>query len=84
MILTGIIQRLVRDETATDGTVTLRTSMDGQNQSVTAVLTQHDYHRAIQAHREKVPVVMRGDLDRAGQRWRLLNPSIADIITYDA
>ncbi len=84
VILTGIIQRLVRDETATDGTVTLRTSMDGQNQSVTAVLTRHDYHRAIQAHRDKVPVVMRGDLDRAGQRWRLLNPYIVDTITCDA
>lgn len=26
---------------------------------------------------------MRGDLERAGQRWRLLNPSIEDVIVND-
>ena len=41
------------------------------------------YHRAIEAHKTKAPVVMRGDLERAGQRWRLLNPSIEDVIVND-
>lgn len=83
VILVGLVQRLARSEADTDGTVTLRTSIDGQNQSVLAVLPQPDYHRAIQAHKQKAPIVMRGDLERTGQRWRLLGPSIQDIITYD-
>ena len=83
VILVGLVQRLARSEADTDGTVTLRTSIDGQNQSVVAVLPQADYHRAIQAHKQRAPVVMRGDLERMGQRWRLLGPSIEDVIMYD-
>ena len=45
-----------------------------------AVLKQSDYERAIQAHETKSPLVMEGDLERTGQRWRLLNPRIADVI----
>ena len=81
--LFGLVQRLARDETEIEGTVTLRTSIDGNNQSVLAVLPQSDYHRAIQAHKEKAVVVMQGDLERMGQRWRLLNPAIRDIIQND-
>ena len=81
--LVGLVQRLQREERETDGTVTLRTSIDGRNQSVVAVLPQSDYHRAIQAHRMKSPVVIRGDLEKAGRRWRLLNPSIEDVILND-
>ena len=83
VVLVGLVQRLTRDETDTEGTVTLRTSIDGSNQSVVTVLPQSDYHRAIEAHKTKAPVVMRGDLERAGQRWRLLNPSIEDVIVND-
>ena len=83
MILVGLVQRLARGEAETDGTVTLRTSIDGQNQSVAVVLPQADYHRAIQAHKQKAPVVMRGDLETTGQRWRLLNPAIEDVIMCD-
>ena len=75
---------LKRDKAETDGTVTLLTSIEGQNQSVKAVLKQSDYERAVSAHKEKAPVVMKGDLERLGQRWRLLNPSIADVIREDA
>ena len=83
VVLVGLVQRLTRDETDTDGTVTLRTSIGGSNQSVVTVLPQSDYHRAIEAHKTKAPVVMRGDLERSGQRWRLLNPSIEDVIAND-
>ena len=82
-VLIGLVRRLARDETETDGTVTLLTSIDGKNQSVLVVLPQSDYHRAIQAHKSRAPVVMRGDLERMGQRWRLLNPSILDVIVDD-
>ena len=80
VILVGLVQRLARDEANTAGTVTLRTSIDGTNQSVAVVLPQSDYYRAIAAHKKKAPVVIRGDLERMGQRWRLLNPSVEDVI----
>ena len=81
--LVGLVQRLKRGDEDTDGTVSLRTSIAGKNRSVTAVLPQSDYNLAIQAHKEKTPVVMRGDLEKAGQRWRLLGPSIEDVIVDD-
>lgn len=77
------VQRLQRDDGDADGTVTLRTSINGRIQSVTAVLNQPDYHRAIEAHKEKDPVIVAGDLDRLGQRWRLLNPHVVAVITND-
>ena len=81
--LIGVVQELRRDETETDGTVTIRTSIADRDQSVKAVLKQSDYDRAIQAHKEKTPVVMRGDLDRTGQRWRLLNPCLVHVISNE-
>ena len=48
--------------------------------SVRADLPQSDYERAIRAHREKTPICMEGDLDRIGQRWRLLNARVVDVI----
>ena len=78
--LFGVVQRLKRYETDTEGTIALRASIKGQNQEVVAVLKQSDYERAIQAHKTKSPLVMEGDLERTGQRWRLLNPRIADVI----
>ncbi len=81
--LFGFVQRLKRDNDETDGTVTLRVSVEGKTQSVTAVLNQADYDRAISAHREKEPVIVEGDLERFGQRWRLSSPRIVSIITRD-
>lgn len=78
--LFGVVQRLKRAETDTKGTIALRASINGQNQVVVAVLKQSDYERAIQAHETKSSLVMEGDLERTGQRWRLLNPRIADVI----
>lgn len=80
VVLIGIVRMLKRGEAEQDGTVSLRTSIDGRNQSVSIVLKQFDYERAVLAHKEKEPVVIKGDLDRVGQRWRLLNPSILDVI----
>lgn len=81
--LIGVVQELRRDETETEGTVTLRTSIADRDQSVKAVLKQSDYDRAIQAHKEKTPLVMRGDLERTGQRWRLLNPLLVHVISNE-
>ena len=81
--LFGMVQQLRRDETEADGTISLRTSIDGQNRSVSVLLNQSDYEKAIQAHKDKAPVILKGDLERTGQRWRLLNPRITDIIRED-
>ena len=81
--LVGHVQRLKRDDDEMDGTITLRTDIDGGVLSVEAVLSQPDYDRAIQAHKSRAPVVVKGDLERFGRRWRLHNPRIADVITGD-
>ena len=75
------VRRLRREDRETDGTVTFSASVQGRTQSVTAVLNQSDYNRAIDAHREKEPVIVEGDLERFGQRWRLSNPRIVEVIT---
>ena len=79
--LVGRVQRLQRSDGQTDGTVTLRTWIDRRVRSVSAILNGGDYDRAIQAHRDNAPVVMFGDLERFGGRWRLRNPRIVDIIS---
>ena len=80
VLIFGSVQRLKRDQEETDGTITLRAYVDEQIQSVIAVLTQPDYERAIEAHQQKAPVIMTGDLERIGQRWRLLNPRVIAVI----
>ena len=77
----GIVRRLSRDAAEDEGTIALKTSMDGKSQSVVAVLSRSDYQRAVRAHGEQVAVVLEGDLERDGQRWRLLNPRLVDVIT---
>ena len=83
MILGGFVRMLKRSEEERDGTVTLLTSIDGRNQSVTTVLKQADYERAVSAHKERASVVAKGDLERVKQRWSLLNPTIVDVIRND-
>lgn len=78
--VSGIVRRLRRDETEVGGDVVLRTSIGSRNQSVTAYTEQFDYEKAIRAHQMKAPIVMEGDLERIGKRWRLLNARVVDII----
>ena len=83
VLLFGYIQRLKGRHEETYGTITLRVYVDGQIQSVVAALTQSDYERAIEAHQQKAPVIMAGDLDRIGQRRRLLNPRVVAVIPQE-
>ena len=78
--LFGTVQRLRRDEDEVSGTINLRTSIDGKNRSVAVVLKKTEYDRAIQAHKERMPIILQGDLERSGQRWCLLNARIEAII----
>ena len=79
--LIGRIQRLQRSDGQMDGTVVLRIWIDERVRSVSAVLNSRDYDRAILAHKDNAPVVIFGDLERFGSRWRLRNPRIVDIIS---
>lgn len=79
MRLPGFVSHLKRDG-GTDGEVTMSTSIDGRKAAVTTVLAQLDYERAAEAHLNKAFVVLEGDLERVGQRWRLLNPHIVEVI----
>ncbi len=78
--LFGFVQRLKRDQDTVEGTVTLKTSLDGKSQSVTAVLDQPTYELAVQAHRDRSAIVMKGDLEAVGLRWQIYNGQISDII----
>lgn len=82
--LYGFVRLLTRgEEEDDDGIIGLATKIDGQPQSVKVVLERVDYERAIRAHHDRVPVVLNGDLDRMGQRWRLLNPRLTGVIRDD-
>ena len=78
--LHGFVRLLKRDQADIDGVVRLAADVDGQQQSVVAVLERADYEKAVQAHGDKALVVFAGDLEREGQRWRLLNPHLENVI----
>ena len=81
--LYGFVRLLRREEADDEGTIGLVTDIDGQRQSVAAVLERLDYERAVQAHGDRALVVLAGDLERMGQRWRLLNPHLEKVIRND-
>ncbi len=81
--LIGYVRRLTRGEAEEDGTIRLVTNIDGKGQSVTALLDRQDYEQVVQAHSDRVPVLLTGDLERMGQRWRLLNPHLEEVLRDD-
>ena len=82
--LHGFVQLLKRPETEDDGTIHLKAHIEGQEQSVTTVLAQSDYEKAVQAHRDRAMVTLKGDLERQGQRWRLLNGQVEAVLANEA
>lgn len=81
--LVGFVSRLRREKTERQGEVTLQVrppDAPGQRRTVTAVLGERDYERAIEAHRYKLAVIARGDLQRIGSRWHLQSPRIEDVL----
>ena len=81
--LFGSVHKLKREQYEIDGQVTLKAEVDGKMQSVNAILDQHNYSVAISAHDARNPVVVTGDLERAGQRWKLTNANIRALGTDD-
>ena len=80
--LHGFVARLKR-KGAEDGTVFVQASIDKQTASVAAVLQRADYERAIQAHRDRARIILEGDVERAGQRWHLLNARLVEVVSDD-
>ena len=78
--LVGFVNILNRTEDQEEGKIRLKAEIDGQMQSVNAVLEQSEYARAIKAHAEQATVIAEGDLERVGQRWNLRNARIKAIL----
>lgn len=72
--LEGIIVKLARDENNTDRRVTMKAIVDGRLASVQAELLPEDYNKAIDAHKDNIPISVNGTLERVGRRWHLKNP----------
>ena len=81
MCITGPVERLTREESELDGTITIRAYVESKVRSIKAVFRYADYGRAVRAHGEKASIVLHGDLERVGQRWRLLNPRVVEVIS---
>ena len=81
--LFGSVHKLKRDEYEVEGQVTFKVDMDGQNKSVSSVLDQNNYSVAISAHKARNPVIVTGDLERVGQRWRVTNAVVREVVSDD-
>ncbi|WP_295405705.1 hypothetical protein [uncultured Thiocystis sp.] len=79
MELFGTVFQLKRDQDEAEGLVTLKALVDGKIQSVKATLDQANYRQAVQAHDQQLPVLVRGDLERIGQRWRLNGAELLNV-----
>ena len=77
--LVGSVHKLIRDQEEMEGVVALRAEIDGKIQSVAAVLDEENYGVAIRAHEARNPVIVDGDLERIGQRWRVTNASVREL-----
>ena len=76
----GYVSALARDQPDPDGRVTIRAVIDGALASVKAQFSQSEYSRIADAHTRRMSVSLEGDLQREGQRWRLINPRDLTVI----
>jgi hypothetical protein len=81
--LFGTVHTLKRRDEDIEGLVTLRAMVDDRPQSVRAVLDQANYSIAVQAHDSKTPVVVKGDLERVGQRWQITNAQVTSLLQIE-
>ena len=78
----GYVLRFKRSETEEDERSRSGASLDRKSLGTT-MLDEFQYSRAVQAHDRRYPIITEGDLERKGQRWRLLNPRIVEVIGYE-
>ncbi|HEX4710443.1 hypothetical protein [Phenylobacterium sp.] len=76
----GYVISLARTEHEAEGSVTLKTLVDGRERSLRVELSEPDYEVALRAHRDRAPVMLRGDIEMKGQRWRITQPRDLRII----
>lgn len=76
----GYVVTLTRPEYEMEGTVTLKSLIDGKERSLRVDLSQQDYEVALKAHEARAPVMLRGDVEMKGQRWRVTQPRELRII----
>ena len=74
--LHGQVHRLIRKEEEDYRNIHLLTKIDGRRYSVAARLSPLDYEIAVQAHKDKSRMTLKGDLGRVGQRWHLHNARV--------
>lgn len=77
--LFGPVVRLRRDESEDDGFVTMTAMIDEAPRAVGVRLDQTGYRAAIEAHKSKHLLVVRGDLEKAGNRWTLQNARVQQV-----
>jgi len=70
----GVVVRLGRAEGASTGRATVLGLVEGRPGKVVMELGAQDYDRAIQAHRDHLPVVCVGEIRQNGTSFVLSNP----------
>ena len=78
--LQGFIYALARPQEDEEGTVRLRTNIDGRRRSVAAILNRFDYPKAIEAHAIGAMVSLSGDLEQGGQNWHLRGARLVEVL----
>jgi hypothetical protein len=79
----GVVTRLVRGATATEGDVTITGTVDGQMRRITLRLGPNTYSEAVRAHDERRTVRCTGELVREGGGYRLKDPRHFEILAGD-
>jgi hypothetical protein len=73
-ILEGHISTLDRSPRERIGHVRMKTFVEGRLTTVAFDLPERLYSAALDAHQRRVPISVRGDLERKGYRWHLRAP----------
>ena len=76
----GYVSALARDQSDPEGRATIRAVIDGTLASVKVDFSTSEYSRITHAHDKRLSVSLEGDLQREGQRWRLMNPRDLTVI----
>ena len=76
----GYVSALARDQSNPEGWATIKAVIDGTLASVKVDFSTSEYSRITRAHARRLSVSLEGDLQREGQRWRLMNPRDLTVI----
>jgi hypothetical protein len=74
-LVTGVVTRLSRGEQAEDGVVTVLTVIHGSVRNLQVPLPHADYRRAVEAHRDRLQVLFKANVQKRGRVWEATNVS---------